>query len=400
MGYVNAKIARLKPSETLAVKTKANELKAAGREVLDLSTGEPDIDTPQHIKDAAAKAMRDGKTKYTAVAGIPELRKAIAQKLTEQNKLQIAADQVIVTAGGKHALYALFDSILEPGDEVIVFAPYWVSYLPMVQMAGGTAVVVEPGLGDGLRISPDRLKAALTPKTKAVILNSPSNPTGIGYNRAQLIEFGKVLESSAALIVSDEVYEKTTYDHFTFCSFGDACSDLQSRLVTINAFSKSYSMTGWRVGYAAGPKEIISALERHQSQATSSVCSIAQYAALGALSGPHDFLTEMNGNFARRMALASRVIEETPGLELRDRPDGAFYLFVHYDKERLAASKIGLKGSTELVNFFLEKGGVAAVQGEAFGDDSAFRISVAASDDSVGRGIQAISECMKELMAG
>lgn len=398
MGYVNQKISRLKPSETLAVKAKAAQLRAAGREIVDLSTGEPDVDTPEHIKEGAIKAMRDGKTKYTAVGGIPELRKAVAERLVTENKLPVAPDQVVITNGGKHALYAVFDTILEPGDEVIVFAPYWVSYLPMIEMAGGVPVVVHPGEQDGLRVSPERLKAALTPRTRAVVLNSPSNPTGVGYNREQLQAFGSVLADSRALIISDEVYEKIVYPHFTFTSFGESCPDLTDRLITVNAFSKSHSMTGWRIGYAAGPKEIISALERHQSQATSNVCSIAQYAALAALNGPHDFLKVMNQNFARRVALASKVIQETPGLELKATPDGAFYLFIHFDLERLKESSARVQSSSQLVEMLLDQAGVASVQGEAFGDDRAFRISVAAADETVEKGVRGIAQVMRDLI--
>lgn len=398
MKLVNEKIARLKPSETLAVKAKAAQLRAAGREIIDLSTGEPDIDTPEHVKEGALRAMRDGKTKYTAVGGIPELRKAVAERLVTENKLPVAADQVVITNGGKHALYAVFDTILEPGDEVIVFAPYWVSYIPMIEMAGGKPVIVYPGERDGLRITPDRLKSAMTPRTRAVVINSPSNPTGVGYNREQLQALGRVIADSKALIISDEVYEKITYPHFTFTSFGESCPDLNDRLITVNAFSKSHSMTGWRIGYAAGPKEIISALERHQSQATSNVCSIAQYAALAALNGPNDFLKAMIQNFERRMSMATRVIQETPGLELKATPDGAFYLFIHFDLERLKESSAKIQSSSQLVGLFLDQAGVASVQGEAFGDDRAFRISVAAADETVEKGIRGIAQVMRDLI--
>ncbi len=398
MSYVNKKVGRVKPSETLAVKAKAAQLRAAGREIFDLSTGEPDIDTPEHIKEGALKAMRDGKTKYTAVGGIPELRKAIAQKLTEENKLDVGPDQVIVTNGGKHALFAFFESVLEPGDEVIIFAPYWVSYPPMVELAGGKAVIIQPQESNALRVTPEQLKAALTPQTKVVVINSPSNPTGVGYSRAQLQEFGKVLADSKALVVSDEVYEKVCYAHFQFTSLGEACPELSDRLVTINAFSKSYSMTGWRVGYASAQREIIAAMERHQSQATSNICSIAQHAALAALAGPQDFLKAMKANFERRLAHAISVLEKAPGLTIKARPDGAFYLFVHFDLERLKASGSRIKSSVDLVDAFLDRAGVAAVQGEAFGDDAGFRISVAAADETVSRGVAGISQVMKEIL--
>lgn len=397
MGYTNARIQKVKPSETLAVKARAAELKAQGRSIIDFSTGEPDIDTPEHIKEGARKALVDGKTKYTAVNGIPELRTAIAEKLTKENKIAATPETVIVTNGGKQALDVAFEVILEPGDEVIIPAPYWVSYPPMVELAGGKPVIIKTDIESRYKITPDQLKAALTPKTKCVVFNSPSNPTGMGYTAKEITELAKVLANHSTLIISDEVYEKLTFDGYTFKSFAEVAPELASRVVTVNAFSKTYSMTGWRVGYATGPKEIIAAMGRYQSQSTSNVCSIAQYAALAALKGPHDFIASMITSFQRRMKTAIEILGTAPGLGKIPMPDGAFYLFIPYDKARFQNGPLKLSGSAQFTNMLLEKAGVAAVAGEAFGDDAAFRISVGAADDQIKAGAQAIATALREI---
>lgn len=394
----NKKAALIKPSETLAVKARANELKSQGKKIVDLSTGEPDIDTPEHIKQAAVQALAAGKTKYTPAQGIPELREAIAQKLIRENGISSAAKNVIVTNGGKQALYALFDVTLEPGDEVIIFAPFWVSYPVMVEMAGGKPVIVSGDPENGYRVSPQQLKAAITTRTKFVIVNSPSNPTGLGYSKAEQQALADVIAPTNAMVVSDEVYEKVTFGGFDFVSFEKAAPHLQGRVVTVNALSKTYSMTGWRVGYASGPGEIIDAMIRHQSQATSGINSIAQYAALAALQGPHDFITEMNSNFARRIEIAMAEIEKTPGLAVRCRPQGAFYLFVDFSELKKGTSNSAIKDSSAFANFLLDSAGVAAVPGSAFGDDLAFRISVAAADQAVLEGARGIRSAIERLV--
>ena len=398
MTLTNRKSALIKPSETLAVKARANELKAKGRTIVDLSTGEPDIDTPEHIKEAATKALKEGKTKYTPVQGIPELREAIAHKLTTTNGIPTQAKQVIVTNGGKQALYSLFDVCLEPGDEVVILAPYWVSYPVMVEMAGGKPVIISGDPKAGYRVSPAQLKAALTPRTRFVVMNSPSNPTGLGYSAAEQRALGDVIAASGALVVSDEVYERVTFGGFEFVSFEKACPNLAGRVVTVNALSKTYSMTGWRVGYAAGPFEIIDAMIRHQSQTTSGINSISQYAALAALQGSHDFVVTMNQNFSRRMELALREIGKTPGLAVHCKPQGAFYLFVDFGGLKAATSNPAVANSTAFTNYLLDSAGVAAVPGGAFGDDGGFRISVAAADAAVAAGAQAIRLAAEQLL--
>lgn len=396
MDFVNSRLKRVKPSETLAVKARAAELIAQGRSIIDLSTGEPDIDTPQHIKDAASDALKRGKTKYTAVPGIPELRSAIAKKLTDENGLHVDANSVIVTNGGKQAIYSFFDCVLEPGDEVVIIAPYWVSYPAMVELCGGKPVVVTTRAEDGFKISPQALAGVMTSRTRCVIVNSPSNPTGVTYSKQELAALGAVIATSNALILSDEVYEKIVFGDFQFSSFVQACPALESRTVTVNAFSKSYSMTGWRVGYAAGPKEIIAAMGRHQSQTTSNVCTASQYGALAALNGSHDFIKAMLINFERRFAVAIETLNTTPGLRIHRRPEGAFYLFV--DASRFFADKLvpGVNNSAGLANYLLEAAGVAVVPGEAFGDDRSFRISVAASDENVREGVRRIQSVLRE----
>jgi len=397
MAYLNRTALNLKPSETLAVKAKAKELQEKGVPVIDLSTGEPDIDTPEHIKEAAIKALRDGKTKYTEVAGIKELREAVAQKFQKENGIRSDPTSVVVTNGGKQALQSLFQVTIEPGDEVIIPAPYWVSYVPMVEIPGGKPVVVKAKPENGFKLTPRELESALTPKTKAVIINSPSNPTGAAYSEKELAALGAVLESSNALIVSDEIYEKIIYGNFKFTSTAKAIPSLADRVVTVNGLAKAYSMTGWRVGYATGPKDIIQAMIRLQSQSTSNICSIAQYAAVAALTGPQDFIPIMVQNFDRRITAALGIIEKTPGLRVVGKPEGAFYLFIRFAELAQSVNSPLVKGSGAFVNYLLEKAGVAAVPGEAFGDDQAFRISVASADANVTQGLTKIQEAVAAI---
>ncbi len=395
MQLVNKMALKLKPSETMAVKARALALKAEGKSIVDLCAGEPDIDTPDFIKEAALKALKDGKTKYTNSSGIPELREAIAEKLHKENLINVKPSQVIVTNGGKQALHHLFQVVLDPGDEVIIPSPYWVSYPPMVELAGGKSVIVPTAASNGYKMSAEALSKAITPKTRCVIINSPSNPTGAGYTKSELAALGAVIVKSSSLVVSDEVYEKICYGGFKFASFVEACPDLAERTVTVNAFSKSYSMTGWRVGYAAGPAQIINAMGNYQTQSTSNVNSIAQYAAVAALKGPQDFLIPMVNSFSRRIDLALEIISKTSGLSVPVRPEGAFYLFVRFDELKAKLCTKGIKSSTDFINFLLEQAGVASVAGEAFGDDGAFRISVSASDNDVKEGLSRIKTVLE-----
>ena len=374
------------------------ELKAQGRSIVDLAAGEPDIDTPEHIKEAAYRSLKDGKTKYTAVNGIPELRDAIAQKLRSENGVNVDSSSVIITNGGKHALYALFDVILEPGDEVVIPVPYWVSYPVMAQMCGGKCVYVKPRPGSGLKITPADLEAALTQRTRCFVLNSPSNPSGVAYTEDEMRAFGEVLSAfPRCLVISDEVYEKLMYGTVDFVSFAKAAPDLAPRTITVNSFSKTYSMTGWRVGYAAGHKDIIAAMGRHQSQTTSNVANMAQYGALAALQGPQDFLKQLVANFARRLELAQSILKSIKGLELLAKPDGAFYLFMSIAPFLEGKGKGKVKGSADFAAFLLEQSGVAIVPGEAFGDDTAFRASVGSSDENVRSGFERIEEIMAQF---
>lgn len=391
MKFTNARIGQVKPSETLAVKSKAAELKRNGRSIVDLSAGEPDIDTPQHIKDAALRAMQEGHTKYTNVTGIPELREAISHKLKTENNIKAEPGSIVVTNGGKQAIYSFFDVILEKGDEVLIPAPYWVSYVPMVELCGGTPVVIATKRENGLKLQPEELRQHISEKTKCVIINSPSNPTGVSYSAAELRAFGEIIKPYAnCMVLSDEVYEKIVYNDFKFTSFASACPEIAERVYTVNAFSKTYSMTGWRVGYAHGPQEVISAIGRHQSQTTSNVCSIAQYAALAAIQGPHEFIKEMIANYTRRINMVLSGLSEIRGLTVDCKPSGAFYLFVNFYDWLENRPELGIKGSADFAEYLLEKVGVAVVPGEAFGDNYSFRLSVSSSDSNIEEGVARI----------
>lgn len=396
MENINSLIRNVKPSATLAIKNRANELKAEGKKIIDLSTGEPDIDTPQFIKDAAIKAMNDGKTKYTAVQGIMELRQAVADKFSKDNGIPTQASDVIITNGGKQALHEVFQVCLEPEDEVIVPAPYWVSYPSEITIAGGVAKIIKTEAKDGYKVTPEQLEKALTPKTKIFVFNSPSNPTGAGYTLEEQQALGKVLAKHNCLIISDEVYEKIVFDGFKFVSFAKACPDLQSRTVTVNAFSKTYSMTGWRVGYVTGPRDIMAAVSRYQSHTTSNVCSIAQYAALAALSGNIDFLDKLIQDYESRLSSAMEIIQDIKHLKVYRKPEGAFYLFVSIE-ESLKKVRPDLDDSVKFSTYLLEDAGVAVVPGQAFGDDTAFRISVSSSIENIKAGLLKIKDALNKL---
>lgn len=399
MTKLNSMAAGLSGSATFAMAAKAAALKAKGVSVADLSTGEPEIDTPEHIKEAAARALREGKTKYTPVAGIPKLRELVAQKLTNDNDIPTKAAQVIITNGGKQAIHEALQVTISPGDEVIIPAPYWVSYPSMVEIALGKPVVVKTDVRDGYRLTAKALKAALTPRTKWVVLNSPANPTGAGYSSAQMKELGEVLKGHQALILSDEVYEKVVFGEFKFASFAQAVPELRERTLTVNAFSKTYSMTGWRVGYATGPAEIISAMEKFQGQTTSGINSIAQYAAVAALEGSHEFVSEMIWRYQGRIDFASEAFNATPGLSVPLKPEGAFYLFVRIDQLLAERGKpAALSGSQQFAEYILEKEAVSVVPGNGFGDDGAFRISVAAADEILKEGVARIQRAVHRIM--
>lgn len=382
MAFLSDTLARVKPSPTIAVTQKAAELKAAGRDVIGLGAGEPDFDTPQNIKDAAIAAIQAGKTKYTAVDGIAELKKAICAKFERENGLSYKPSQVTVGTGGKQVLYNALMATLNPGDEVIIPAPYWVSYPDMVLLAGGTPVFVTGPMQTGYKITGEQLEAAITPKTKWFIFNSPSNPSGAGYSRAELKELTDVLMRHPHVwVMSDDMYEHLTFGDFEFCTPAQVEPGLYDRTLTCNGVSKAYAMTGWRIGYAAGPEALIKAIGKVQSQSTSNPNSIAQWAAVEALNGPQDYITESRAAFQRRRDLVVKALNDCPGI-VCPTPEGAFYVYPSIADCIGKTSKGGAKITDDeaFATALLEETGVAVVFGSAFGLSPNFRISYATSD--------------------
>ncbi|MCH8685750.1 pyridoxal phosphate-dependent aminotransferase [Pedomonas mirosovicensis] len=383
MSFLSAALGRIKPSPTIAVTNKAAELKAQGKDVIGLGAGEPDFDTPDHIKEAAIEAIRRGETKYTGVDGTPALKKAIAAKFKRENGLEYATDQITVNSGGKHTIFNALMATLNPGDEVVIPAPYWVSYPDMVLLAGGTPVFIEATIDTGFRITPEQLDAAITPKTKWVILNSPSNPSGAAYSAEHLRGLADVLlKHPHVWVLTDDMYEHIVYDDFKFATIAAVEPKLYDRTLTMNGASKAYSMTGWRIGYAGGPKHLIKAISAIQSQSTSNPCSISQAAAVAALNGPQDFLKERAKVFQQRRDLVVKMLNEAEGLNC-PTPEGAFYVY---------PSCAGLIGKTtpdgktlntdeDVATYLLESVGVAVVHGAAFGLSPHFRISYATSTE-------------------
>ena len=376
MSIISNNLKKIKPSPTIAVTQKARELRAAGKDVVGLGAGEPDFDTPINVKNAAIKAIRDGDTKYTAVDGTPALKKAILKKFKRENNLNYKLDEITVGTGGKQVLYNTFMATLNKGDEVIIPAPFWVSYPDMVLLAGGKPKIVKCNEKDGFKITPAKLKAAITKRTKWIILNSPSNPTGSGYSKSEIQKLAKVLiKNKKVHILSDDIYEHVKYDNFKFFTIAQI-SKLKSRTLTMNGVSKSYAMTGWRIGYAAGPKEIISAIRKIQSQSTSNPSSISQAAAVEALNGKQDFIKKRAKSFKERRDFVVKSLNNIDGISCL-KPNGAFYVFPNCKK--LLNKRTKLKKDTDFVQNLLEKQNVAAVQGSAFGLDGYFRISYATS---------------------
>ena len=379
------RLSRIKPSPTIAVTTKAAELKAAGQDVIGLGAGEPDFDTPDHIKEAARMAMANGKTKYTAVDGIPELKQAIVDKFARENNIKTSVAEISVGTGGKQILYNALMATVNPGDEVIIPAPYWVSYPDMVLLAEGVPVPVDCPQDAGFKLTPSALDSAITDKTKWLILNSPSNPTGAGYTAAELAALADVLRRhDHVMVMCDDMYEHLVYDDFKFATLVEVAPDLQSRTLTTNGVSKAYCMTGWRIGYACGPQPLIKAMAKIQSQSTSSPNTIAQYAAVAALNGPLDFMASNAVHFAERRNLVVDALNEIDGLDC-SRPDGAFYVYPSCAGVIGATTPDGkvIKNDGDYVTWLLEEGGVAAVQGAAFGLEPHFRISYATSTEAL-----------------
>lgn len=385
MAFLSDTLARVKPSPTIAVTTKAAELKAAGRDVIGLGAGEPDFDTPQNIKDAAKRAIDEGKTKYTAVDGIPELKKAICAKFERENGLKYAPSQISVGTGGKQILYNALIATCNPGDEVIIPAPYWVSYPDMVLLAGGTPVPVVATLENDFKITAAQLEAAITPKTKWFIFNSPSNPTGAGYSHDELKALTDVLMRHPQVwIMSDDMYEHLVFDDFEFVTPAQIEPGLYDRTLTCNGVSKAYAMTGWRIGYAAGPVELIKAMAKVQSQSTSNPCSVSQYAALEGLTGPQEFLTENKVLFQRRRDLVVSMLNTCPGITC-PKPEGAFYVYPDIAGciGKTSAGGAHIVDDEAFATALLEETGVAVVFGAAFGLSPNFRVSYATSDEAL-----------------
>ncbi|WP_417513328.1 pyridoxal phosphate-dependent aminotransferase [Minwuia sp.] len=385
MSILASSLSRIKPSPTIAVTAKARELKAAGKDVIGLGAGEPDFDTPDNIKEAAINAIRNGQTKYTDVGGTPELRQAIVGKFKRENNLDYTPDQIIVGTGGKQVLYNALMATMNEGDEVLIPAPYWVSYPDMVLLAGGEPAFVEAGPNQGFKLSPEALDKAITPKTKWLILNSPSNPTGAAYSREELAALGEVLKKHEHVwIMTDDMYEHLVYGGFEYTTIAEVCPDLYDRTLTVNGVSKAYAMTGWRIGYAGGPVELIKAMNKIQSQSTSNPSSVSQAAAVEALTGPNDYIAERNAVFQDRRDLVVRMLNEAVGLHC-PTPEGAFYVYPScagcIGKTTPDGKKI--TNDTDFVTYLLESAGVATVQGEAFGLTPHFRISYATSTEAL-----------------
>ena len=382
MAFLSDTLSRVKPSPTIAVTNKARELAAEGRDIIGLGAGEPDFDTPQNIKDAAKRAIDAGRTKYTAVDGIPELKAAICNKFLRENGLTYTPAQVTVGTGGKQILYNALMATLNPGDEVIIPAPYWVSYPDMVLLAGGTPVPVVATLDTQFKLTPAQLEAAITPRTKWFIFNSPSNPTGAGYTRDELKALTDVLlRHPHVWIMSDDMYEHLVFDDFKFCTPAEVEPALYDRTLTCNGVSKAYAMTGWRIGYAAGPVALIKAMGTIQSQSTSNPCSVSQYAALEALTGPQDFLSENRALFQRRRDLVVSMLNQAQGIRC-PTPEGAFYVYPDISGcigKATAGGKI-ITNDEVFADALLEETGVAVVFGAAFGLSPNFRVSYATSD--------------------
>ena len=383
-----ARVGEVTPSITLAIAAKAKAMKAEGIDVCSLSTGEPDFDTPEHIKAAAKQALDAGKTKYGPVAGEPQLKAAIARKLQSDNNLNYQPENILVTNGGKHSLYNLMMALIEPGDEVIIPAPYWLSYPEMVKLASGKPVIVRTDASTGYKITPEQLTRAITPKTKLFVLNSPSNPTGMVYTRAELKALAEVIVDRDILVVSDEIYEKIIYDGAQHVSIGSLGKEIFDRTLISSGFAKAYSMTGWRVGYLAGPVELIKASSTIQGHSTSNVCTFAQYGAIAALESSQESVEKMRQAFAQRREVIFELLDAVPGISCI-KPDGAFYMFVNI-------SKTGMN-SLEFCDAFLEQQQVAVIPGIAFGADDHIRLSYATDLGTIKKAVERLDKFVRSI---
>ena len=385
------------PSPTLALDSKAKAMKAAGHDIVNFGVGEPDFDTPAHIREAAGKAIRDGFTRYTPVDGIGELKEAVCDKLKRDNGLDYKPSQVVISNGGKHSLFNIFLCLFQPGDEVVIPTPAWVSYVPQILLTGATPILVKTSLENGYTITPAELEAAVTPRTKGLLINSPSNPTGMAYTAERLKALAEVIVKSDLWVISDDIYEKIVFDDFQFANLPMVEPALYERTVIAHGWSKTYAMTGWRAGCLAGPENVARAAAKLQSQTTANPSSITQKAALAALTGPQDTVTEMVRHFQRRRDLVMKLIGDIPGLTC-PRPMGAFYVFP--DVSAYFGKKSGetvITGSDALADYLLEKAGTAIVPGTGFGDENTLRLSYAVSDEDIIRGLGRVKEALLSL---
>ncbi|MBI4508959.1 MAG: pyridoxal phosphate-dependent aminotransferase [Deltaproteobacteria bacterium] len=393
-----SRLAPIKPSITLAVTAKAAKLRAEGMDVIGFGAGEPDFDTPAHIKEAAKRALDLGDTKYTHVAGTPSLRKAVAKELERAHGLRFSPEQVIVSVGAKHSLYNLFQVLLDPGDEVIIPAPYWVSYPDMVMLADGKPVILPTTAASGFRVTPESLRMAITPRTRAFVLNSPSNPTGAGYDRASLEALRPIFEEHEILVVSDDIYRRLVYGDFVFHQIATLSPKMAELTVVVDGLSKSHAMTGWRIGFMAGPKPIIDAVNTLQGQSTSNITSIAQAAAVAALEGPEECVEVMRREFDKRRSVMVDGLRSIPGVRCFD-PQGAFYAFpdVSAYVGKHAPTGKQVQDDVALCDYLLDEGKIAVVPGSGFGAPGFVRLSYATSMENITRGIARMADALSRL---
>ena len=389
-GHPSQRVQRVKPSPTLAVTAKAAELRAAGHDIIGLGAGEPDFDTPDHIKAAAVQAIAEGQTKYTAVDGTAELKQAVIDKFQRDNGLEYQQSQILISCGGKQSFFNLALALLNKGDEVIIPAPYWVSYPDMVVIAEGVPVIIETGLNNRFKITPEQLEATITEKTRLVVLNSPSNPTGTAYSRKELEALAEVLRQYPhVMVATDDMYEHILWTEEPFCNILMACPELYDRTIVLNGVSKAYAMTGWRIGYAGGPEWLIRNMKKIQSQSTSNPCSIAQAAAVAALNGPQSCVTEMLKVFKKRHDYVVGRLNQLPGVSAIEA-DGTFYAFADFSE---AMAKMDFEEDTDLAALFLEQG-VALVPGSAFGANGCMRLSFATSDEALEKALDRLQAAL------
>jgi len=392
-----ARISLIKPSPTLTIQAKANALKAAGRDIIGFGAGEPDFDTPQNIKTAAVRALEAGFTKYTPVGGIDELKDAVIAKLQRDNGLTYKRSEVVISCGAKHSLFNIAHVLFEEGDEVVIPSPYWVSYTDIVYLTGAQPVVIKTNVGDGFKLQPDQLEAAITPRTRAIIISSPSNPAGVTYTLKELEALAEVIVRKRIMIISDDIYEKIIYDNLPFYTLAQLSDELKRLSIVVNGVSKTYAMTGWRIGYAAGAEEIIAAITKYQSQNTSNPTSIAQKAAVEALNGPQESVEIMRQEFQRRRDVITKKLNAIPGVTCL-RPQGAFYVFPNvasYYGRSFGGKKI--TNSAEMATYLLDESNVALVPGGDFGHDDHIRLSYATSMEQIEKGVERIGEALRKL---